>query len=116
MFGDYEFLCPMYGLSGANGKYPCLWCKIKLDQLEIPLATRGKCTARTLDNLTEDHNVFVNRYHGNIKKAKFALNVINPRFFDVPITHVCIPGLHVGMGIVVKLVKVLRDLCNGSRF
>ena len=26
LFGDYEFLCKMYGISGASGKHPCLWC------------------------------------------------------------------------------------------
>ena len=26
MFGDYDFLCNVYGLSGAAGTYPCLWC------------------------------------------------------------------------------------------
>ncbi|GFO08081.1 amine oxidase [Plakobranchus ocellatus] len=24
--GDYDFLCKMYGLSGPQGTYPCLWC------------------------------------------------------------------------------------------
>ena len=26
-FGDYDVLCAMFGLSGAAGKHPCLWCK-----------------------------------------------------------------------------------------
>ena len=26
MFGDYAFLCSMYGLSGASAVHPCLWC------------------------------------------------------------------------------------------
>ncbi|GFR85064.1 amine oxidase [Elysia marginata] len=26
LFGDYDFLCKMYGIAGANGSYPCLWC------------------------------------------------------------------------------------------
>jgi hypothetical protein len=25
-FGDYEFLTKTFGLSGASGKHPCLWC------------------------------------------------------------------------------------------
>ena len=26
MFGNYDFLCNVYELSGAAGTYQCLWC------------------------------------------------------------------------------------------
>ena len=26
--GDYDFLCKAYGLSGAVGCYPCIWCRV----------------------------------------------------------------------------------------
>ena len=29
LFGDNDFLCKIYGISGANGNYPCLWCLTK---------------------------------------------------------------------------------------
>ena len=35
-FDDYEFLCNMYGLTGANGKYPCLWCTISTQEMQVP--------------------------------------------------------------------------------
>ena len=29
LFGDYDFVCKIYGISGACGNYPCLWCLTK---------------------------------------------------------------------------------------
>ena len=29
LFGGYDFLCKIYGISGACGNYPCLWCLTK---------------------------------------------------------------------------------------
>lgn len=26
IFGDYDFLTKLYGISGAQGTYPCIWC------------------------------------------------------------------------------------------
>ncbi|XP_057290870.1 uncharacterized protein LOC130613560 [Hydractinia symbiolongicarpus] len=46
MYGDYEYLCAMYGISGANGRHCCLWCSIKTDQLCIPKFIRGSFPKR----------------------------------------------------------------------
>ena len=75
LFGDYEFLCAMYELSGAAGKHPCLWCTISSDMLVIPLSERGRCTPRTLDSLTENYKKYKGEFNGIIKKAKFCFNV-----------------------------------------
>ena len=37
LFGDYDFLCAMYGLSGTSGRHPCLWCEISSDMLKIKI-------------------------------------------------------------------------------
>ena len=74
LFGDYEFQCRMYGISGAQGKktttctctmhlslkihagrHPCLWCTIRADQLKLPQHERGKLPLRTLDSLKADY-------------------------------------------------------------
>ena len=79
--GDYEFLCVMFGLSGASGKlkaptngnamiytcitsYPlgrhcCLWCTIRGDQLKVPLSQRGRLPQRSLESLKHDHQRFM---------------------------------------------------------
>ena len=31
--GDYDFLCKAYGISGAAGKFPCIWCLIPSESL-----------------------------------------------------------------------------------
>jgi len=36
------------------------------------------------------------------------LNVIQERFFDIPLTQVCIPGLHINLGIIFKFVKEME--------
>ena len=47
LFGDYEFLCNMFGLSGARGCHPCLWCNITSDMLCVPRLTRNEHTPAT---------------------------------------------------------------------
>ena len=65
MFGDYQLLCHLYGLSGASGilqteyviqfifnRLPlCLWCSIKTDELSISKSSR-QTQLRSLDTLT----------------------------------------------------------------
>ena len=103
--GDYEFLCAMYGLSGASGKlgnnyyykvlcthqtagrHNCLWCTIRNTELRIPLHVRGRSPARTLNSIKEDNKRFVEA--GNdLKKAKDFNNAISEPFFDIPLDQV----------------------------
>ena len=107
MSGDYEFLCHMYGLSGASGMYIrtdqsyhnvhtiyytgrhcCLWCSIPSDQLKVPRRKRV-VTTRTLDTLTQKFREYEDK-GGNLKLAKFCDNVIGKRFFNIPLTQVSI--------------------------
>ena len=39
LFGDYEYLCSMYGITGANGKHPCLFCTITSSDMQLPKGT-----------------------------------------------------------------------------
>lgn len=60
-FGDYSFLCDMYGLSGASGRYCCLWCLITSEAMQIPIFIRHLYMAslRTLDTLKRDYTNFI---------------------------------------------------------
>ena len=109
MFGDYEFLCNAYGLSGASGKphcqhvhvcvcvenysynigrHCCLWCDITYEQMQTSRDLRGASPEWSLDILSRDYQHFVTTGRGNIKVAKLYNNVIRERLFDVPLDQV----------------------------
>ena len=50
--GDYDFLCKVFGISGATGKFPCIWCLVPSDELD---KNDKEYTERTIQSLTEDH-------------------------------------------------------------
>ena len=103
--GDYEFMCRLYGLSGASGtivakhifntlsalpktgRHSCLWCLIKSSDMRTPLSSRGESTRRTVQGIIDDHERFV-KAGGDIRKAKEYNNCIAKPFFDIPISQV----------------------------
>ena len=34
-FSDYAFLAEMYGLTGATGHHPCLWCTVTIKDMQL---------------------------------------------------------------------------------
>ena len=105
MFGDYEFLSSMYGISGAAGRHPCLWCEITSDDMQFPLSSRQDHMAneRTLFNLRMHFDNFVNKCGQQLNLAKTVCNVMDNIFFDIPLNQVCLPGLHITLGIYLKI-------------
>ena len=108
MFGDYDFLANMYGLSGAagtrtlallqqvyvilylntQGRHCCLWCLISSDQLKVPPHERGQIQTCTTEAIIEDHHKFL-ADGGDLKKAKFYNNAIGvPIFPSIPLIQV----------------------------
>lgn len=106
-----------------------MWCHITSDQLKIPPGTRGSCTKRSLQSLRTDHDSF-ERAGGQLKNAKFHHNVIGDYIFDIPLENVtmiinhknriltsslqkvCIPGLHLSLGIYNRLWSLLEEDCT----
>jgi hypothetical protein len=109
--GDYEVLCRMYGLSGASGRHCCLWCEISSDQLRTPLHTCGYSLPRTLDTLKRDHQQFL-QSGGNIKHAKNFNNVIQPHMWDIQTDQICLPALHISLGIFYRLYTLLEQAAH----
>ncbi|KAI8482284.1 hypothetical protein Bbelb_399750 [Branchiostoma belcheri] len=110
--GDYAMLSAWYGLSGACGTYPCLWCeqpKAGMKGGQGPGDTAPP--KRTLESLANNLQQFQNQGHGDIRKAKHFKNVISSHMLDVPIEQVCIPALHISLGIFHKMFHMLeKDL------
>ena len=103
----------MFGLSGASGRYPCLWCEIPPVALIVPKSEREDIyQLRTLDTLKENQLTFVNKYNSNLKHAKDALNVIDKPFFNIELDQVCVPGLHITLGVYLKLFNYLELFCK----
>ena len=113
MFGDYEFLCAVYGISGASGRHCCLWCEIPKDMLKVkPAEMEEIYSSRTLESLEQNLLEFKTKYDSNLKHAKKCNNVISARFFNVPLSQVCVPGLHITLGVVPKFIKMLEQFCS----
>ncbi|XP_066286471.1 uncharacterized protein [Branchiostoma lanceolatum] len=106
--GDYAYLCLWYGLSGACGSHPCLWCHIKLDELKDKDDRRLHIPPRTLESLAEDHRKFITVGKGKLKDAKHYNNAVCPVMYAVPIEQAMIPGLHISLGVYLKLFNLFE--------
>eukprot|EP00731_Ephydatia_muelleri_P011462 Em0006g356a len=108
--GNFEFLSKMYGLSGASGCYPCPYCIIHSEMMATPLSVRGHAAQRTLETMRADHQRYVSA--GSIKRdAQKFYNCISPPIFDIPVSQVCPPGLHITLGIFTKMFNLLEAVC-----
>ncbi|GFO12155.1 amine oxidase [Plakobranchus ocellatus] len=94
--GDYEFICKMYGISGAQGTHPCVWCLTTKQAMQIPSETH---TLRTLEQITEDHNKFINEQKGNKKEVHKYYNCLHSPLLPIPLENVVPPYLHIMLGI-----------------
>ena len=54
--GDYDFLCKIYGLSGPQGTYTCLWCLMPRRDMH---KHSDMCQLRSLHSLLADNKTFM---------------------------------------------------------
>ncbi|KAK3700753.1 hypothetical protein QZH41_010941, partial [Actinostola sp. cb2023] len=80
----------------------CLWRIINQSELNVPLEERGRKSPRTLQNIIDDNLRFQN-VGSPMSKAKQFNSAIRPPLFNIPINQVCLPGLHISMGIFNRL-------------
>ena len=106
-FGDYEFLTKSYGLSGSSGVRPCLFCLCTKTEIQKHIPTQST-TPRTLQQLTHDHTAFVaaGSVHTN---AKLFNNVIRPAIVNIELDDVCVPVLHLDLGIFPWIFKAMQQ-------
>ena len=115
MFGDYQYLSFMYGISGASGRHCCLWCSATYEEMQAdPVTVKGTLFPRSLETLKDDYLNFTTSGGKKLKNAKLYNNVIEKTFFNVPLSQVCL-GLHLTLGIVLKMFLLLEKfaiLCD----
>ena len=112
IFGDYAFLCNLYGLSGSAGIHFCLWCHINRNDMQRPLSDRGKAQKRTHKTIVEDNKRFQREGRGNKQQASHYNNAIHAPLWNVRVSHVCPPYLHLLLGIVKKHHDMLEEDCH----
>ena len=111
IFGNYAFLCTLYGLSGPTAKFPCLWCLCSKENMQTQRYARPKMSARTLDTIKTQSK----SYKANGSKKELApeyQNAIHPPLWSVPVARVCPPYLHILLGVVKRHHDLLEDECN----
>ncbi|GFO19282.1 amine oxidase [Plakobranchus ocellatus] len=101
IFGDYWFLCKLYGLSGPSGLHPCLWCETNKKDMQKDQLTGSMPKKRSLNSMQENLTQFL-ASGGGEKSAKHFKNVIYPAMLDTELDAVAPPYLHILLGIVAK--------------
>ena len=132
LFGNYEFLCRLYGISGLSGKqlrstrkwkspksiFPicnyigrhcCLWCTVTSKELKTPCEVRGHSPLQTLETMKSDLEHFETA-GSDVSKAKLFNNVISPCLFDISLDQVnsTISLVHIALSLLASFVSTLR--------
>eukprot|EP00731_Ephydatia_muelleri_P018439 Em0011g479a len=80
------------------------------DEMATPLSIQGYATRRTLETMRSDHQYYVAA--GSIRRdAQKFFNSISLPIFNIPVSQVCPPGLHITLGIFTKLFHLLEAAC-----
>ena len=110
--GDYAFLANIYGISGASGKHPCLWClETKLD-MQSYSSSKDASKTRTVEQLNTNHKQFIEKGNAKIKEASKYNNAIREPLLNIPLSQVTPPVLHILLGVVKKHHTILEDYCD----
>ena len=112
VFGDYDFLCKMYRISGAAGVHPCIWCTVSKANMQKSPDKQLQVARRTLKSLRKDHRQFLRHGKGKKGNAKKFNNVMTGAVWRISINHVCPPYLHILLGIVKRHHDMLEKECH----
>ena len=101
VYGDYDFLRKLLGISGAQGTYPCIWCLINKRDMQVERKVRGLQPRRKRSQIKKDYAAFV-REGSRKTTAASHHNVISKPILPVMIKQICPPYLHILLGVVKK--------------
>ena len=103
--GVYEFMCKMYGLSGPQGTYPCLWCLMPRRDMHQPT---DQSQSRSLETLLADNSAFLRETSDKREGVKFH-NTLHAPLLEIDLESVSSPYLQILLGVVLKHHKLLED-------
>ncbi|XP_065667726.1 uncharacterized protein LOC136088017 [Hydra vulgaris] len=108
VFGDYQFLCALYGISGASGRHCCLFCYATASDMNLGEQKSSEIKDRTLEDLLLDHEKFIE--NGGLKKnVKNFNNVITKPILKIPLDQVSLPSLHMALGIYLNFFNLFEE-------
>ncbi|XP_065681190.1 uncharacterized protein LOC124817533 [Hydra vulgaris] len=108
VFGDYEFLCALYRISGATGRHRCLFCYATASEMKCGKHENPEIKDRTLEDLFSDHKKFIES--GGLKKnVKNFNNVIEEPILKIPLDQVSLPSLHMALGIYLNFFNLFEE-------
>ena len=111
--GDYDFELKMFGISGAQSSFPCLWCQASREEIQMQPIDRERLNipSRSLASLRRDNKNFV-KAGCHKEQAKQYHNVTTQPIWDINLDNVTPPYLHILLGIVKKHHDLLEDRCH----
>ena len=101
--GDIAFICNIVGTQGCSASYPCYMCKVKLSDLRRRNSHVGE--PRIMNEISSQATIVQSEKNVTLKKKKAIQNdsVLNFPLFDLQISQIMIPVLHIVLGIVKKM-------------
>lgn len=112
VFGDYDFLTKLYGLSGAQGIHPCLYCTTTKSVIQLdPECNKGNISQRSVAQIKRDYKRY-SRAGKKKKDAQLYNNVVRKPVLDIELEQVTPPYLHILLGIVKKHHDLLEEQCH----
>ena len=100
-----------FGLSGSAAVHPCLFCETTSTDMQKEPSNRVEPWIRNLRRLKSQNQRYVQA--GSIKKnARHYKNAISEPIWDIELTHVAPPYLHIVLGIVKKHHDLLEEECH----
>ena len=81
-------------------------------QLSYSIRANNMPNKRSLENLKTRHSEFIHKCNSKLSLAKTVFNVMDNIFFEIPLYQVCLPGLHITMGIFLKIfADIIERYC-----
>ena len=111
LFGNYDLILKIFGISGAQSVYPCLWCEATKSPISKPPSAQHEILKSSLTNRPRDHRRY--KLHGSgTKKVKAYNNVVYSPLLGLQNARVAPPYLHILLRTVHGHHDMLEQECH----